>query len=131
MAERISKAEWMAQRLAAERARGLRGSVKPLPQASALSRSIAKGLSRGLPKATAPTPAPPKAGHNFLRFRRPIVADASDSQCFSDLRFSPKDGGVYAEFRRDGSQYFYPMTRADAREWFGDDLGRYFNSSVR
>ena len=137
MAKQYSRAErnaWMQARLAAERARGIRGSVKPLPEPSALSKSIAKGLSRGAqPKAAAPkaTLAPPKAGHNFNRFRRPIVADASDSECFSDLRYSPKDGGVFATFRRDQSQYFYPMDRSEARQWFGDDLGRYFNEVLR
>jgi hypothetical protein len=131
MAKQYSQAEknaWMQARLAAERARGIRGSVKPLPEPSALSKSIAKGLSRGLPKATAPTPAPPKAGHN----RRPLVAPAADSECFSDLRYSPTAGGVFATFRRDQSQYFYPMDRGEAREWFGDEsLGKFFNAEVR
>lgn len=60
-----------------------------------------------------------------------LVADTSDSSCFDDLRYSPTDGGVYATFSRDGSQYFYEMSRADAKEWFDDDLGRYFNENVR
>jgi hypothetical protein len=38
---------------------------------------------------------------------------------------------VFATFSKDGSQYFYPMSRADAQEWFDDDLGRFFNAFIR
>ena len=38
-----------------------------------------------------------------------------DSDCFDDLRYS--NGGVYMTFT-DGSQYFEPMDKSDAREWF-------------
>ncbi len=62
---------------------------------------------------------------------KPLIADTSDSSCFDDLRYSASDGGVYATFSRDGSQYFYEISRADAKEWFDDDLGRYFNDNVR
>lgn len=60
-----------------------------------------------------------------------LVADTSDSACFDDLRYSASAGGVFATFAKDGSQYFYPMSRADAKEWFGSDLGSYFNEQVR
>jgi hypothetical protein len=33
------------------------------------------------------------------RSGRPLIADASDSECFSELRYSPKAGGVFATFR--------------------------------
>lgn len=73
--------------------------------------------------------APPKS-HNTPRRKPPLVWDG-DSECFSDLRYSPSAGGVYATFARDGSQYFYPMSRAEARDWFNDDVGRVFNSEIR
>jgi hypothetical protein len=66
-------------------------------------------------------------GHN-----RKVMEAEQDSTCFSDLRYSASAGGVYATFAKDGSQYFYPLSRAEAREWFEDDsLGGFFNAEVR
>jgi hypothetical protein len=62
---------------------------------------------------------------------KPLIADTGDSACFDDLRYSASDGGVYATFARDGSQYFYELSRADAKDWFADDLGRWFNENLR
>ena len=68
---------------------------------------------------------------HFTRNRRPLIADQASS-CFDDLRYSQSAGGVFATFAKDGSSYFYPMSRADAQEWFDDDsLGEYFNAMVR
>jgi hypothetical protein len=39
---------------------------------------------------------------------------------------------VFATFYKGGDTYFYPMSRADAQDWFDDDsLGEYFNAFVR
>jgi hypothetical protein len=56
-----------------------------------------------------------------------------DSTCFSDLVYSSKDGGVFASFIGPGAgDYFYPMSRADAKAWFDDSsLGAFFNAFVR
>lgn len=56
-----------------------------------------------------------------------------DSTCFSDLVYSRKDGGVFATFiGPSAGDYFYPMSRADAKAWFDDSsLGAFFNAFVR
>jgi hypothetical protein len=60
---------------------------------------------------------------------------AGDSECFADLEYSAADGGVWATFNRGGqtpAPYFYPMSKAEARDWFDDDsVGAYFNDAVR
>lgn len=63
------------------------------------------------------------------RSSRALIADTSGSVCFDDLRF--KGGVAYATFAKDGSQYQYPMSRADFQDWASDDLGKYFNENVR
>ena len=73
------------------------------------------------------TTAPKKRSHH----RQVVLVPDAGSACFSDLRYSSRDGGVYATFARDGSQYFYPMSKADAKDWFQNDLGEYFNANVR
>lgn len=60
---------------------------------------------------------------------RVLVADTSGSKCFADLRWSK--GSVFATFARDNSQYEFPMTKKEAKEWFASDLGEYFNAEVR
>jgi hypothetical protein len=71
------------------------------------------------------------AAQTAAKKSKTLVADTSDSECFSDLRYSKTDGGVYATFAQDNTQYFYPMSRRDAQEWFDDDLGVYFNAEIR
>jgi len=61
---------------------------------------------------------------------KPLVWEG-DSDCFDDLRYSPPAGGVYATFQKDGSQYFYAMSRSEARDWFDSDVGRTFNKEIR
>jgi hypothetical protein len=60
---------------------------------------------------------------------KPLVWEG-DSECFDDLRYSPSAGGVYATFN-DGSQYFYGMSRAEAKSWFNSDVGRTFNKEIK
>lgn len=91
-----------------------------------LSERIAASNQKALDKYL----APPKSHNTPRRRGKPLVWDG-DSECFSDLRYSPSAGGVYATFARDGSQYFYPMSRAEAKDWFGDDVGRVFNAEIR
>ncbi len=73
-----------------------------------------------------------KRGDNVVQPKRSraktIVADTSDSSCFSDLRF--KGGTVYATFT-DGSQYEYDVDRATFKEWIDDSLGGFFNAEIR
>jgi hypothetical protein len=65
------------------------------------------------------------------RRTKPLIANVGESDCFSDLRYSKSAGGVFATFAKDGSQYFYDMSRANAKDWFENDLGEYFNAEVR
>jgi hypothetical protein len=59
---------------------------------------------------------------------KPLVWNGS-SDCFSDLRYSR--GEVWATFR-DGSQYQYPATRAEARDFFASpSVGKTFNEEWR
>lgn len=110
---RLSLKDWQAQR-DAERALGLpRGSIK------------SGTTPRTMEKITAPLKSEPHYN------RQTLVADQASS-CFDDLRYSQSAGGVFATFAKDGSSYFYPMSRADAVEWFDDEsLGEYFNEVVR
>ncbi len=72
----------------------------------------------------APTPAKRQSR------AKPLIADVSGSDCFNSLVFT--GGEVIAQFAKDGSVYAYPMSRADAKEWFSDDsLGEFFNSEIR
>jgi hypothetical protein len=56
-----------------------------------------------------------------------------DSTCFAELEYSREDGGVFATFAKDGSTYFYPMSRSEAAEWFEDapSQGQFFNAEIR
>ncbi len=115
---RLSLKEWQA-RLDAERAAGLRrGSTLPKP------------APRSFEKATTPLSQEP----HFVRAKRAnrggLVAE-QDSSCFDELVYSQSAGGVYATFAK-GGDYFYPMSRRDATEWFDDDsLGEFFNAFIR
>jgi hypothetical protein len=111
---RLSLKEWQAA-LDAERAKGLRrGSTLPKP------------APRSMEKITTPLSKEP----HYTRNQGSLTAE-QDSTCFDELRYSQSAGGVFATFSKDGSQYFYPMSRADAQEWFDDDLGRFFNAFIR
>ena len=58
-----------------------------------------------------------------------VVADTSDSDCFSDLRWS--NGVAYFTFARDGYQDSIEMDREEFDTWASDDLGRYYNANYR
>lgn len=76
---------------------------------------------------------PPGPGHNSKRRGKPIIWDG-ESACFSDLRYSPSAGGVFATFIKGGGQYFYPMSRAEAQSWlieYEDVTGEIFNADIR
>jgi hypothetical protein len=61
---------------------------------------------------------------------KPLIADVGGSTCFNSLVYA--NGEVIAQFAKDGSVYSYPMSRADAKDWFNDDsLGEYFNAEIR
>jgi hypothetical protein len=60
---------------------------------------------------------------------KPLIADVGGSVCFDSLVW--EDGTVTAQFAKDGSIYEYDMNRKEAKAWFSDDLGEYFNSEVR
>jgi hypothetical protein len=62
--------------------------------------------------------------------RKVIAADAGDSTCFSDVRWS--DGIAYFTFRRDGSQDTAPMDRDTFNEWMDSgSLGKWYNENLR
>ena len=115
---RLSLAEWQA-RLDAERAAGLRrGSTLP------------KAAPRTLEKITTPLSEEPHYTRAKKANRGGLTAE-QDSTCFDELVYSQSAGGVFASFA-DGSDYFYPMSRSEAQDWFDDDsLGSYFNSEIR
>lgn len=75
--------------------------------------------------------AKPEPGHNSRSRARGFAAD-QPSTCFSDLRYSPQYGGVFATFT-DGYQAFYPASRSEARDWLlnSDSLGKTFNAEWR
>jgi hypothetical protein len=54
------------------------------------------------------------------------------STCFSDLEYSRIDGGVWATFKRDGSTYFYALSRSEAKQFFeAPSVGGFFNDEIR
>jgi len=71
-----------------------------------------------------------RSGSNQPRRRKPLIWDG-DSDCFSDLRYSPSAGGVFMTFARDGYQDFIEMSRSEAADWFAGDVGRIYNSDYR
>ncbi len=112
---RLSLKDWQAA-LDAERAAGLRrGSTLPKP------------APRTMEKITTPLT---KEAH-YTRNQGSLTAEQASS-CFDELKYSQSAGGVFATFYKGGDMYFYPLSRADAQEWFDDDsLGEYFNAMVR
>lgn len=62
-----------------------------------------------------------------------LEADTSGSTCFDYLVYSKADGGVFANFiNPTRGMWFYPMSRAEAKEWFdAASLGGFFNDAIR
>jgi hypothetical protein len=116
--DRLSLKDWQAK-LDAERAAGLRrGSTLPKP------------APRTLEKITTPLS---EASHytRAKQANRGGLTAEQDSTCFDELVYSQSAGGVFASFAK-GGDYFYPMSRKEAQEWFDDDsLGEYFNAEIR
>lgn len=122
---------WQAERIAGEKLRGLHSTgINNLPKVSDLTKQIAASLNANNPNRQ---PIAQVGADTIKKIHRSktLVADTDDSECFSDLRYSSKDGGVYGTFRRDDYQEFWPMSRSDALAWFADDLGRYYNDTIR
>jgi hypothetical protein len=73
-----------------------------------------------------------KAKEQVRKHGKKIVWDGS-SECFDDLVYDLAAGGVYATFSGPAAgTWFYPMSRADAKEWlvdFADVTGEFFNAS--
>jgi hypothetical protein len=77
-----------------------------------------------------------KAAQNPERSNKRSFRDIEwdgDSTCFSSLEYSHADGGVWAEFIGPAAGvWFYPMTRAGAKDFFAaDSVGSYFNDEIR
>jgi hypothetical protein len=74
-----------------------------------------------------PAYARPKANN-----KRGIVWDGQ-SDCFDELVYSAKDGGVYASFIGPApGVWFFPLSRSEAEDWLidnGDAPGTYFNAT--
>jgi hypothetical protein len=150
MAVRVSKLEFMAQRLAAEQARGLYGNkqfdwstrqwVKPdgtpaktpsppnaFGKTGTLSKQIDKqlaGFEKDRQKAVNQAVANKAPKHARLVFN-------GDSTCLAELTW--KDGVATATFFRGGAVvYDYPMSRDEFIEWVSSDdgIGRYGNDNV-
>jgi len=93
---------------------------KPLTLTQTLDAQIRRSIDRAL-----------HPGHHHKHNKRPkVLAWSGTSDCFDDLRYSKKDGGVYMTFT-DGYQDFEPMDKATARDWFSDDVGRWYNTNIR
>jgi hypothetical protein len=125
---RSATAEEKAARKARDIAAGAQGRADRAlkNELAKLEKSIdanKKMMDKLVQEATGP-------GQNKRR-GKPIVWDG-DSECFSDLRYSPSAGGVFATFIKGGAQYFYPCSRSEASEWleiWSSETGEFFNAS--
>jgi hypothetical protein len=150
MAVRTNKAEWLAQRLADEQARGLYGNKRfdwstnqwvkpdgtpakgPKPQnpfgkEGTLSKQIDKqlaGFEKDRQKAVNQEVANKAPKHARL------IADL-DSSVFESVTW--KDNVVTATFFRGGAiVYYYDVTRDEFVDWVSSgSLGQYFNAEIR
>jgi hypothetical protein len=108
-----------------------RKAADNLAAASGREARAAKAQEAERARRAAQRATTPGVSDNSKRRRNPIIWDG-ESACFDDLRYSPSAGGVFATFIKGGGQYFYPMSRADAKEWledYGDVTGEFFNAS--
>lgn len=106
------KRAWMAERLAAERARGLyKGAGLARVNAAIEANRKASRLQ------------PPKQGHNSRRGRT-LVIDR-DSSAFSDIRW--RQGVAYYTFTN-GYSYADAMDKSDFIDWAqSPSLGKWWN----
>lgn len=94
--------------------------------------SVFKTLDRQLNREIDKILSPPNAKQKTQSRNGNLYADTSQSECFNSLFYSKSMGGVIATFANPTTgDWFYEMSKQQAREWFSDDLGRYFNSEVR
>lgn len=133
---------WQRNRIANEISRGL---YKPTPNVKAflagqpmtkarpkesafdkLNKTLTKEINDIVDKELGKNKKTKSRGGN-------LVADTGDSECFDDLYYDKASGTVVASFIGPSSGVWeYPMSRADAKDWFGaDSLGGYFNAFVR
>jgi hypothetical protein len=126
MATRIPKEDWYRAQL---RAGKFANSPSVLKYLSSPQGKFGVESQAARPAAQFGKRAAPPKQQQQKRASRTIVADTSGSVCFDDLRF--KGGVAYATFAKDGSQYQYPMSRSDFKDWAADDLGKFFNEYVK
>jgi hypothetical protein len=102
---------------------------RPLP-GSAYSKAQRDAWGAAQDAARAAGVVPPNATPTKRQSRAKTLVAQQASSCFDSLSY--RDGTVTAVFAKDGSEYEYDMSLADAREWFADaSLGGFFNSEIR
>jgi hypothetical protein len=141
MAVRVSKAEWIAQRLAGEQARGLFDNIpkmtgpkppNPFGREGSLSRDLSKQITqesrRHMPgeqaKSLDQIKKAAKAGKTLWADR--------DSDCFASVSWT--DGTCTLEFYRGGSVvYDVEMSLSEYLEFAHapEGLGEFFNANIR
>jgi hypothetical protein len=150
--DKASRDAWQRARLSSEVAQGRMGTnakidaflkgkppPKSKPTANAfdkLSKQAGGGLSKEITKAikglgTKVNAEAPKTKTTKMKSKAPTWD--GNSTCFADLEYDADAGGVWAEFIGPAAgTWFYPMSAADARDWFNDEsVGGYFNDYIR
>lgn len=104
---------------------------KPMPKQPA-QPSIFKKLDQALSKEIDAILSPPKKEQK-VQSKGGNLSWNGDSDCFDALYFSKSAQGVIATFSGPAAgDWFYPMSKADARDWFNaDSVGEYFNAFIR
>lgn len=138
MPARVSKEQWMADRLAGERARGQHSSkINQLPvynkdkmdffgpqgkSAKLINEPIAQTTKAKASQLTR------QIGHNAPKGS--TINSNVDSDCLASLSW--KDGVATAEFYRGGAVvYDYPMELEEFLDWVdSDSIGKYGNDFV-
>lgn len=131
---------WQRNRIADEVARGLYSPTKnvtsflnnqPTTKQPA-QPSIFKKLDQALSKEIDAILSPPKKKQK-VKSKGGNLSWNGDSDCFDALLYSKSSGGVIATFSGPtAGDWFYPMSKADARDWFNaDSVGEYFNAFIR
>jgi hypothetical protein len=143
MAERkytkAERDEWQRRRMRDEIATGrlkpnanIKAFLEGKPQPPREKRPDAFGtLNQELDRAL--QAAIRQAAIKHKQVRGGFMVATQDSECFDELLYSAQDGGVYATFANaTRGTWFYPMSRAAAKEWFeADGLGEFFNAAIR
>lgn len=117
------KAEWQRARLAQEIKTG---RIKPTPEIRAFIKGTPSPVKKAMPlRETVIRPQPRRAN------ARSIVADASVSTCFSDLRWS--HGVATGTFQNPTvGTWEWDCSREEFMDWIhSGSLGEYFNDNIR